>query len=160
MRFKAKFEYFTLLLSNAPALFGAGLLTFDFPFWLSHHQLRLEHSFAYSEYWSLPFVTCSMMVGFFRELPHYFELHQSGLFIRQGWRKRLIAYSSIDKILPVSRPHDWFSPNRILLILDRGDAVQIAVTEKDRFISEISGMCSSLEQRETSFGLSLQRAVA
>ena len=99
----------------------------------------------------------------FLEFREYYETRPSGLFLHQEWKAVLIPYATIDKLLLVSRTHSWFrgrlSPNRILVMPERGKTFIISVAEKERFLAEIAKSCPQLEARETDFGLSLQRAI-
>jgi hypothetical protein len=93
-------------------------------------------------------------------LPQYYEICEDGLFIRQGWKKVLIPYSSLTEV------KTWrsflsaavFSADRIILSAGAGKSFVIAVVEKERFFVELSARCPQLEKKNTSSGFSLERA--
>jgi hypothetical protein len=93
-------------------------------------------------------------------LPQYYEIRGDGLFIRQGWKKVLIPYSSLTEV------KSWrsclsaavFSTDRILVSAGAYKSFVIAVVEKDRFFVELSTRCPHLQKKNTSSGFSLERA--
>jgi hypothetical protein len=109
---------------------------------------------------SLPATLLFLLLGCFKSFPEYCEVRENGLFIRHGWKKNLVPYTTIDKFLPLASALRWFPPaNRILVITEEGANFYVAPSEKVRFLAEVSQKCPQLEQRETKFGLSLQRAI-
>ncbi len=72
-------------------------------------------------------------------LPQYYEVRESGLFIRQGWRKILIPYGSLSELRSVSdsRSAAVFSTQRILVGTAEGKRYIIAVAEEERFRTEV-----------------------
>jgi hypothetical protein len=159
MRFRAKVINVFVAIQCVFFPLYAACCTFDLSFLRSHHQLRLEHTPLYSEYWMLPLVFCFLLFTLYQSFPNYFELQESSLFIRQGWKKLLIPYASIEKILPISGRFGGKSQNRIVVITAKGMTFTIAAAEQERFMAEISKRCPQLEKRETELGLSLQRAI-
>jgi hypothetical protein len=88
-------------------------------------------------------------------LPQYYEVREDGLFIRQGWKRTLLAYASLTELQTM---RDWssaavYSADRILIVTDAGKRFLIAVTEEGRFLSEVSKRCPQFEQR--GFGLGI-----
>jgi hypothetical protein len=86
-------------------------------------------------------------------LPQYYEVREDGLFLRQGWRRRLIPYASLVEIQSIvdSRSAAVFSSQRMLLVTRENRRFLIAVAEEERFLTEISKRCPLLERK--SFGL-------
>jgi len=100
------------------------------------------------------------VLSFFKSFPRYCEVLEDGLFLRQGWKRSLIQFATIDQILPLAAAIRFLPPsNRILIMPVKGNTFTIAVAEKERFLDELSKKCPQLEQRETKYGLSLQRAI-
>jgi hypothetical protein len=84
--------------------------------------------------------------------PHYYEVRESGLFLRQGSNMNLIPYESIYEVLPISPSLDSFWPNRISIMLMDGKEHVIAVADKERFLTEVFKKCPRLEHKGASFG--------
>ena len=92
-------------------------------------------------------------------LPQYYEIREDGLFIRQGWKKILIPYSSLTEV------KSWlsclsaavFSTDRILVSAGAYKSFVIAVVEKERFFVELSTRCPHLQKNSTGSGFSLER---
>jgi hypothetical protein len=90
-------------------------------------------------------------------LPQYYEVLESGLFLRQGWRKSLIPYASLVELQPMSdsRSSGVFSTQRILVVTREGKRFLIAVAEEERFLAEVSKRCPQLERRDFGWGIPL-----
>jgi hypothetical protein len=90
-------------------------------------------------------------------LPQYYEVVESGLFLRQGWRKSLIPYASLVELQPMSdsRSSGVFSTQRILVVTREGKRFLIAVAEEERFLAEVSKRCPQLERRDFGWGIPL-----
>jgi hypothetical protein len=88
-------------------------------------------------------------------LPQYYEVREDGLFLRQGWRKRLIPYGSLVEVQEMSdtRSAGVFSWDRILVVTREGKRFLIAVEEEERFMTEVAKRCPQLERKP--FGLSV-----
>jgi hypothetical protein len=109
---------------------------------------------------SLPAMPLMLLLACFRSFPEYYEIRENGLFIRQGWKRNLIPYATIDKFLPLAQAFRWLPPaNGFLVIPEKGASFYVAPSEKERFLAEVSQRCPQLEQRETKYGLSLQQAI-
>jgi hypothetical protein len=100
-----------------------------------------------------------VLIPFWRVSAELYELREGGLFVRQGWKKSLIPYESIEKILPISSTFQLFSPNRLLVMNVNGDALLVSVAEKERFFAEMFKKCPQLAPKDTMYGSSLQRPV-
>jgi hypothetical protein len=126
----------TCLIIPGIRLFAPGAAT---PLWLAFLPLLI---------W-LAALTCA--------LPQYYEVQENGLFVRQGWRKRLIPYASLLGFQPLSdsRSAPVFSTDRLLVETREGNLL-IAVAEQERFLAEVSKRCPQLEQ--TGFGLKVRFA--
>jgi hypothetical protein len=79
------------------------------------------------------------------------------LFLRLGWKRDLIPFASLEKVLPLAEIFGLAWSNRLLVIPERGDTFKISGAELERFLTELARRCPELEQRPTDFGLSLQR---
>ena len=121
--------------------------------------VRIFNFFPGLLYWLL-FLAIALFLRFII-FPEFYELQEVGLFLRQGRKKNLISYASIDKILPLAPAvSNWYPADRFFILLEKGNAVfTIAMSGKERFLVEVSKRCPQLEQRETKYGLSLQRAI-
>lgn len=127
----------TCLMIPGIRLFAPGAATT--PLWLAFLPLLI---------W-LAALTCA--------LPQYYEVRENGLFVRQGWRKRLIPYASLLGLQPISdsRSAPVFSTDRLLVETREGNLL-IAVAEQERFLAEVSKRCPQLEH--TGFGLRMRFA--
>jgi hypothetical protein len=88
-------------------------------------------------------------------LPQYYEVREDGLFLRQGWRKTLIAYAQLTELQPMSdsRSAGVFSTDRVLVITQNDKRFIIAPAEQQRFMDEVAKRTPQLERK--SFGLAL-----
>lgn len=79
--------------------------------------------------------------------PQFYEIRDDGLFVRQGWRKTLIAYNSLKdaKAVSDSRSAGVFSARRITLNTRDGKDFTIAVAEEERFLAELGKRCPRLK---------------
>ena len=81
-------------------------------------------------------------------LPQYYELREDGLFIRQGWKKALLPYSSLYELSAgnsvLSAP--VFSTHRLQVSAVPGGQFLIAVAEQERFLAEVALRAPQLEQ--------------
>lgn len=104
--------------------------------------------------------TGSCLATYFFGFPLYYELQEGGLLVSQGKRKTIIPYASVEKLLPISPSIGIFEENRFVLLHNEGKSYKFSIQEKERFVAEFSKKCPQLEQRETNYGLSLQRPLA
>jgi PH (Pleckstrin Homology) domain-containing protein len=90
-------------------------------------------------------------------LPQYYEVRETGLFLRQGWRKVLVPYASLVEIQPRSDSMSApvFSTDRILVVTQEGKRFVIAVAEDQRFLKEVAKRCPQLEWRNFGLGIPL-----
>lgn len=72
------------------------------------------------------------------------EFQESGLVLRQGWRKSLIPYPSLAELMPIAPPAGKFTPGRILVSTSDGRRLAISVIEKARFLREAYRRCPQL----------------
>jgi hypothetical protein len=112
----------------------------------------------------LLFLTIILILRFII-FPEFYDLQEVGLFLRQGRKRNLIPYASIDKVLPLDPAAGILYPAncfayRFLVLPEKSSTIfTIAVSERERFLAEVSKRCPQLETRETKDGLSLQRAI-
>lgn len=133
-------------------LSGAGSLLA----WLSSHSIPEGVMSAFC----LFAFTGSCLATYFFGFPLYYELQEGGLLVSQGKRKTIIPYASVEKLLPISPSIGIFEENRFVLLHNEGKSYKFSIQEKERFVAEFSKKCPQLEQRETNYGLSLQRPLA
>jgi hypothetical protein len=166
MRFKAKINYYNLV----NWLFMVAV--FAYTGWpprainairtvMHDEQHRIPNEIlgvlAILSFLAMPLI---LLLPYFKSIPEYYEVRENGLFVRQGWKKKLIPYTTIDSLLPLAPAIRWFPPaNRILVILAKGVSFVVAPSDKERFLAEVSIRCPKLEKMETDFGLSLQQAI-
>jgi hypothetical protein len=81
-------------------------------------------------------------------LPQYYELREEGLFIRQGWKKALLAYSALCEVYTVNSvlSAPVFSTHRLQVTAAPGGQFLIAVAEQERFLAEVARRAPQLEQ--------------
>jgi hypothetical protein len=164
VQFKAKIDYVSLVGWFLYGFFLWVLIAVDLYALWSHHHLHILPSPFHTEFWFPILWAFSLAMRCFLEFREYYETRPSGLFLQQEWKRVLIPYATIDKLLPVSRTHNWLhgrlSRNCILVMPKSGKAFTISVAEKEKFLAELAEKCPQLEEKETDFGLSLQRAIA
>jgi hypothetical protein len=82
-------------------------------------------------------------------LPQYYELRPDGLYIRQGWRRRLIPYQALVEVRPVtdSRSAAVFSLDRVEVVTDGCGHWLIAPAEQRRFLEELARLAPRLASR-------------
>jgi len=81
-------------------------------------------------------------------LPQYYEVHEDGLFIRQGWKKTLLPYSALRELEAVNSPFSApvFSTHRLQITAVPGGEFLIAVAEQEQFLAEVARHAPQLEQ--------------
>jgi len=81
-------------------------------------------------------------------LPQYYEVREEGLFIRQGWRRVLLPYSTISELRIwnsiLSAP--VLSTHRLMVTAAPGGRFVIAVGEQERFLADVARRSPQLEQ--------------
>lgn len=85
--------------------------------------------------------------------PHYYEVQESALLVRQGSNIKLIPYESIYEFVPISPSLDSFWPNRISIMLVDGKGLLIGVADKEGFLTEVFRKRPQLEHKGASFGV-------
>jgi len=90
-------------------------------------------------------------------LPQYYEVRETGLFLRQGWRRSLIPYESLVELQSRSDSMSAavYSTDRILVVTKEGKRFVIAVAEEDRFLAEVAKRCPQLDRRNFGLGMPL-----
>lgn len=149
MRFETRFDrWLVVLLILGAIVSGAVLPAIRF---LAADAYRASHWLSFA-----PLVIWIVVLA--STLPQYYEVRDDGLFIRQGWRKSLIPYASLEEVQAVSdaRSAGVFSTYRILVVTRKRNFV-IAVAEEERFLAELFDRSPQLKRRavasRTSFGL-------
>jgi len=128
MRFATRFDRWLVVLLVVAALVSCGAVPYLVPIWLA--------------------VLSTM-------LPQYYEVRESGLFIRQGWQEILIPYASLIELQSVTNSMSAavFSSQRILVVTSEGRRVLIAVAEDDRFLEEVARRAPQLERKAYGLGV-------
>jgi len=119
--------------------------------WLLIHQMNIQHGVFDVLIPLTLLATC--FPALYWSFPRYYEVREDGLFMRRGSNMNLIPYESIYELSPISPSLDSFWPNRILIMLMNGKTLSIAVTEQERFLTEIFKVCPQLEHKGASFGV-------
>ncbi len=90
-------------------------------------------------------------------LPQYYDVRDDGLFVRQGWKKSLIPYASINEVQSVTdtRSAAVFSAERIQIVTGAGRRYVIAVAEEERFMDEMARRCPQLVRKPSGLGYPL-----
>jgi hypothetical protein len=166
MRFKAKINYYNLInwlfigalwvyVGWPPKVINIARMEMHTD--QNHIPNEILDIFALLSLLAMPLI---LLLVCFKNFPEYYEVQENGLFVRQGWKKNLIPYSTIDMLLPLAPAFRWLPPiNRILVIPEKGENFVVTPSEKETFLTEISKRCPQLEQSETKYGLSLQQAI-
>jgi hypothetical protein len=146
MRFKTRYDRWLILLFLATAIFtcvALPALRFLAP---GSHPGPVWVSF-------LPLIVWSVILPCM--LPQYYEIRESGLFLRQGWKRTLIPYAALAELQSMSdaRSAGVFSTQRLLVTTTEGRRFLIALAEEERFLEEIARRCPQLEQRPFGLGL-------
>jgi len=74
----------------------------------------------------------------------YCEFQESGLVLRQGWRKSLIPYPTLVELKTLGRPSGEFTRGRILITAGDGGRWVISVLDAARFMREAYRRCPGL----------------
>lgn len=82
-------------------------------------------------------------------LPQYYEVRGDGLFIRQGWRRILIPYSSLVELQPTTdaRSAAVYSMDRILVATRENHRYIIAPANQEGFLATVAQFAPQLERR-------------
>jgi hypothetical protein len=127
----------------AGVLIATGLILFCLPAWL-----YLNPATHGKPIWLLLFGPVIFVLALLATLPQYYEVREEGLFIRQGWKKALLAYSALSELSEaesmLSAP--VFSTHRLLVTAVPGGQFLIAVAEQERFLEEVARHTPQLEQ--------------
>ncbi len=86
-------------------------------------------------------------------LPQYYEILATGLYIRQGVRKALIAYADLVEVTPLteSRSAGVFSLDRVEVVTRQSRAFVIAPRDQECFLEELH--CRAPQLRRKGFGI-------
>jgi hypothetical protein len=146
MRFKTKYDRWLVILLLIAAVCTCALIPVL--------SLR-ERGFSKAWLWTNLILLTIWAIALFSTLPQYYEVKQEGLFLRQGWRKRLIPYASLMGLHKNSdsRSAGVFSTDRILITTKEGKRFLIAVAEEARFLDEVAQRSPQLERRSSGLGL-------
>jgi hypothetical protein len=87
-------------------------------------------------------------------LPQYYEVRPDGLFIRQGWRKVLIAYADLTELQATTdtRSAAVFSMDRMLVGTRDGRSLIIAPADQEGFLAAVAQRCPRLERKGSGLG--------
>jgi hypothetical protein len=138
MRFETRFDKWLTGL-----LIGIGLMLFAMPI-VFHFQLAGK----VPPIWVFFFGPAIYVIALSATLPQYYEVREEGLFIRQGWHKSLLSYSSLcelsvaDSMLSAA----VFSTHRLEITAVPGGRFLIAVAEQDRFLDEVARRAPQLKR--------------
>ncbi|HEY1257008.1 MAG TPA: hypothetical protein VGF01_19740 [Terracidiphilus sp.] len=137
MRFETRYDNWLV-----GVLILAGLILFGVP-------VTLYSNLAVAvPIWILFIGPVIFVIALSATLPQYYEVREDGLFIRQGWNKALLAYSSLRELntLKSVLSAPVFSTHRLLVTAVPGGQFLIAVAEQDRFLTEVAHRAPQLEQ--------------
>jgi hypothetical protein len=87
-------------------------------------------------------------------LPQYYEVRPDGLFIRQGWRKVLIAYADLTELQATTdtRSAAVFSMDRMVVTTRDGRSLIIAPADQEGFLAAVAQRCPHLERKGSGLG--------
>ena len=128
MRFSTRFDSWLLFI-----LVIAGFLSLvTFPVLLSLSGLPFPWGIM-----ALPITVWTLVVV--TTLPQYYELQRDDLYIRQGWKRYMLAYESIVDVKQFRsfQSAGVYSTRRISIHTQNGKSYVIAVNEEERFLREL-----------------------
>jgi hypothetical protein len=140
MRFKTRVDPgFVAILVLFEMVWVAGIVRF--------YLIRNSHPTP-PFFFPMSIITACMICGgvFAKMLPQYYEIRETGLFLRQGRTKTLIPYEFLVAVAPYSSSdRAWvFSSDRVLAVTNGGNRFVIAVAEEKRFLTELWKRCPQL----------------
>lgn len=146
MRFSTRYDRWLVMVVVLAAIltcFGEPLLAFFAP---GSHPAPVWLRFLA---WPLWILVLACM------LPQYYEVRETGLFPRQGWRRTLIPWASVADVQSVSdaRSAGVFSTQRLLITTSAARRFVIAVAQEERFLVEVARRCPQLDQRPFGLGI-------
>lgn len=105
--------------------------------------------------WLAPLVWMVWAVALGSMLPQHYELRPDGLFIRQGWRRKLIPYAALVELRPVTdgRSAAVLSLDRVQVTTRGYGDWLIAPAAQRAFLDQLAGLAPHLERR--GFGLAV-----
>jgi hypothetical protein len=88
-------------------------------------------------------------------LPQYYEVRDDGLFIRQGWRRVLIAFADLVEVQATSdtKSAAVFSADRVSVVTRDSRTFVIAPADQDAFFDALAQRCPQLSRK--GFGLTV-----
>jgi hypothetical protein len=138
MRFETRYDKWLV-----GVLIATGSILFGLPVGLYFNPATHGHPV-----WLFLFGPVIFVLALSVTLPQYYELREEGLFIRQGWKKALLAYSALGELSTadsvLSAP--VFSTHRLLVTAVPGGQFLIAVADQKRFLAEVARHAPQLEQ--------------
>jgi hypothetical protein len=145
VRFATKFDWWIVA-----AMLAGGLASLVLP-WVSLGGGPLYHP-APDWVRLLPWVICPAVL--LATLPQYYDVRAEGLFIRQGWRKVLIAYADLAEVEATTdtRSAGVFSMDRMLVVTRGGKSWNIAPADQEGFLAAVGTRCPHLERKGSGLG--------
>jgi hypothetical protein len=142
MRFKTKFDRWIVAALAVPVCLSLGLAL------LGGSSDSPPRALAFLP-WLILAVVLSCM------LPQYYDVRGDGLFIRQGWRRILIAYDDLVSLQTTtdSRSAGVFSTDRMLVTAGDGRTFIIAPNDQEGFLDAVAQRAPQLERK--GFGLAV-----
>jgi len=88
-------------------------------------------------------------------LPQYYELRPDGLFIRQGWRRKVIPYAALVAVRPATdgRSAAVLSMDRVQVLTQDAGRWIIAPREQQRFFDQFAGFAPQLQRQGAGLAL-------
>ncbi|MGA9669524.1 MAG: hypothetical protein WBQ94_09965 [Terracidiphilus sp.] len=138
MRFETRYDKWL-----AGVLVATGLILFGLP--VAHYSNLAVQG---EPVWTLFFGPVIFVFALSATLPQYYELREEGLFIRQGWRKKLLPYSALCELCTITSllSAPVFSAHRLQVTAAPGGQFLIAVAEQERFLAEVACRAPQLEK--------------
>lgn len=86
------------------------------------------------------------ILGFATLLPQYYELQPTGLFIRRGWRTKLIPYDTLVEVCPTSNPRGVFSHDALRVTTATRQVLAASPKDPELFFGQLLQLAPNLER--------------
>ncbi len=143
MRFKTGFRrWIAPAQPIAQRLFGFTLVG------LSLTRLLLSHR-RQEVLWGMSFMMLGWLGGVSTCWPQYYETRGDGLFIRQGWRRFLVPYGELTRVVSASCVLSAadFLTDRVAVGVSDGRLFMIAPVDQAEFFDALAARAPQLERR-------------
>jgi len=130
MRFETRYDAWLVTVLAAVGAILLGLPLVLYPTLAAHGQ----------PVWPLLPGLAVFVLALSATLPQYYEVREEGLYIRQGWKKRLLPYPAICELRIWNSAFSAavLSTHRLMITAVPGGQLVIAVKQQGRFLTEVA----------------------